>query len=354
MIKNKMFSEKILKWYIENKRELPWRKTKNIYHIWISEIMLQQTQVNTVIPYYNNWIKKFKNIHSVAKSSEDIILKYWEGLGYYARARNFHKASKIILNDNINLNKITYKKFNDLPGVGDYTSAAVFSIVKKKCLPAIDTNVKRVISRYLALNNQKDNKKINNFLIKNISNLNPGDFNQAIMEIGALLCKPKNPNCLKCPINNNCIAYLKNKVMDYSIKNKILKRPNYKIVVGVIWKNNKIFIAKRKSIGLLGGLWEFPGGKKEKNENNHECLIREILEELNIEIKVLSFIKKIKHTYSHFSIDLNAYHCIYVKGNPKPKTSSEIKLISLNELSKFPFPKANHKIFPFIKNYNQI
>ena len=352
---NNNFSKSLILWFDENKRSMPWRKNKFFYNIWISEVMLQQTQVNTVIPYYNKWIKTFPTIESVANSTEDKILKYWEGLGYYARVRNFKKSCEYIFKNNINIEEIIYKDFLELPGVGIYTASAVFSIVKNQVYPVVDGNVKRVLSRILRFKKHPDIyiKQMNKFLLDRISQRNPGNFNQALMELGATVCRPKNTNCNICPISNYCDGYKKNDYMNYPIKLKKKKKPHYDVAAGIIWKNKKIIISKRKSNGLLGGLWEFPGGKILKNETPEECLKREILEEINIKIKNINFIGRIKHEYSHFSITLNSYECAYKSGKMKPIECSNVKTINLENIYKYAFPKANHKIFKMLENkYN--
>ncbi len=349
---NKKLSEKLIDWYQKNKRVLPWRLTKDFYSIWLSEIMLQQTQVKTVIPYYNKWIKRYPKFKNVAITSEDEVLKYWEGLGYYSRVRNFKKSCEIIFKNRINLNTIKYNDFLKLPGVGVYTASAVFSIVKNEVYPVLDGNVKRVISRFLRLKKPPNNciVQINNYLNEIISLKNPGDFNQGIMELGATVCTPKKPNCKICPINTFCSGYQLNDYLKYPIIIKKSKKPHYNTTAGVIWHKDYVIISKRKSKGLLGGLWEFPGGRIEKKETAEECLKREIRKVININVKIDRYLGKIKHEYSHFSITLNAYECSYISGKMKSLNCADVKKIKFNEVKKFAFPKANHKMFKLIKN----
>lgn len=347
---NNHFSRSLLNWYYKAKRDLPWRGEIDFYKVWISEVMLQQTQVKTVVPFYHKWIERFPDINSVANASEDEVLKIWEGLGYYARARNFKKSCEIIVNKNDDINRITIDEFKAFPGVGDYISSAVFSIVRATPVPVIDANVKRVMSRIMMLNlsPEKCKSEILDFLKILIPDKFPGDFNQAIMELGATLCKPKSPECRICPIETHCRAYLNNTVNKYPVKSKIKKKPHHNIAVGIIWKDDKILITKRKPSGLLGGLWEFPGGKVNENESLENCVMREIKEELEINIKVVEFIKAINHAYTHFSITMNAFHCEFVNGTPTLNTCTGLQFITINDFDKYPFPKANHKLFPYI------
>jgi len=353
--KSKFFlSNQLLTWYNENKKAMPWRDDSNIYHIWLSEIMLQQTQIKTVIPYYYNWLEKFPTINDVAIADEQQILKAWEGLGYYSRALNFLSACQTIISEYDGIIPRDQENFLKLKGVGPYIDSAVRSIAYKDVVPTIDGNVNRVMSRLLCLNRppQKEYDKIYNFLMDVIDVKYPGDFNQALMDLGRDICKPKNPICNKCPIINLCGANQANKIHNYPIKLKAKKKPHYNVAVGVIWKNNNILIAKRKLGGLLGGLWEFPGGKLNKNESSEECVVREIYEETGITVELKSFISTIKHQYSHFSISMDSFHCIYKDRKLNSKESSEIRWISPLDMPKFPFPKANHKFIKKIPDYN--
>ena len=204
-----IFSKTLLPWYKSKNISLPWRGETDLYKIWLSEVMLQQTQVNTVIPYYNNWLEKFPTLEAVANANEDELLKYWEGLGYYSRVRNFQFACKTVLEKFDGIIPKSSEEFLKLKGVGEYIHAAVHSIGLNKKIPVIDGNVKRVISRYLGLKNEINSEKNNifKFLSKEILTTSiSGDFNQAIMDLGRLICKPKNPDCEACPINSNCFA----------------------------------------------------------------------------------------------------------------------------------------------------
>ena len=348
----KSFNNTLINWYDSENEALPWRNSSNPYYIWVSEIMLQQTQVNTVIPFYKSWIKQFPTLHDVANSSDEKIFKSWEGLGYYSRALNFRSACIDIINNYDGQIPDSKEKLLLLKGIGDYTASAIASIAFNRPKPAIDGNVKRIMSRLFALPDFKKTslEKINFFLIKNIGD-KPGDFNQALMDLGRKICKPRNPKCKKCPISIFCLSFKNKETHIFPINNKIKKViPHYNIGVGVIWNNNKILITKRKKNQLLGGLWEFPGGKIENHESIENCIIREIKEELDICIQVKNFIIKVKHQYSHFKITLHAYHCQYISGNIKCLEVDDWAWIKPDSFSDYPFPKANHYIFPEILN----
>jgi len=341
------FTSHLLAWYDKRSLNLPWRNCNDPYKIYLSEVMLQQTQVKIVLPYYQRWINKYPTVQSVANANQEQILKQWEGLGYYGRARNFHKSCQIIaiqFNGDI---PAFPEEFSKLPGVGPYILAAVMSIAFHHPLPAIDTNAIRVSSRLkmVKLSSPADSKAIHRYLSDNIPFNRPGDFNQAIMDLGREICKSKNPACSLCPVSKFCKALVNNFVDKYPIKIKPAKKPHYNIAVGVIWNKGQILISKRRENGLLGGLWEFPGGKIEKGEDAQKCIVREVKEELGVLVQPASFLKQIKHAYTHFSITMNAYHCDYLQGTPRAIGCDNWKWITPEEIRLFPFPKANHKLF---------
>ena len=342
------FSSELLQWYDEVKRQLPFRDVDDPYKIWLSEIMLQQTQVETVIPYYNKWIKKHPTINSVAEADLTSLLKLWEGLGYYARCRNLHKAAKIIVKNNSGEIPKDMEYLRTLPGVGDYTAAAVMSIAFGKPVLVIDGNVKRVMTRVLGRKklSHRNLSLVRNRLNAFISKSRPGDFNQALMELGAKICTPKSPKCTQCPIGFRCWALTSLTPEAYPTPIRKKKSPHYNVVAGIIWRGDRFYIQKRDEKGLLGGLWEFPGGKVEKEESLEKALKREIKEECGVLPKVIKRIGAIKHTYTHFSITLHGFHC-EENGTKILKRKNTI-WINRDQISEFAFPKANHKLFTIL------
>ena len=345
----KQIGFKLLKWYKKVNYDMPWRTNNNPYNIWISEIMLQQTQVNTVKKYFINWMKTFPSIEDVATSTNDQILKNWQGLGYYSRAHNIHKTAKYLVKYNNGEIPNSYDKLINLKGIGEYTAAAILSISYNKPYPAIDGNLKRIFSRLFMLNNHQIENKIKNEVLKYFKDNNPGDINQALMDLGRTICKSKNPLCLQCPIKNICQSYKLNIVSQYPKKNEIKSKPLFDVVVGVIKKEDKFIISKRKLTGLLAGLWELPGGKKHHIESNEECLKREVKEELGISIRVIEKFGKIQHHYSHFKINLIGYYCIHKHGIAQPISSDKIKWITYKEIDKYAFPQSTIKLFSLMK-----
>ena len=343
----------LMSWYRKNHRDLPWRKTKDPYLIWVSEVMLQQTQVKTVIPYYKKFIKKFPNIQDLANAGGQDVLKIWEGLGYYARARNFHKAAKIVTKDYAGIVPEAYENFRALPGVGDYIAAAVLSIAFSYPMAVVDGNVKRVLARLFLINHPVNITAHHNTFFNIATQLldvdHSGIFNQGVMELGAMVCSPKNPNCESCPLGPWCGAYQAKKVTEYPKRVKKKPIPTYHMVAGVVEKNGQYLICQRKSSGLLGGLWEFPGGEIEKKEAAQNACERIIKENISLEVIAKSCIARVEHAYTHFKIVLDVFTCRYVSGRVRLNGPVDFKWITLSQIDKYPFHAANLKFIPILK-----
>ncbi len=346
---NNYFSENLLQWYYLHRRDLPWRNTSDPYKIWLSEVMLQQTRVDTVIPYYHRFLESFPTIKDLAQAEQQQVLKCWEGLGYYSRGRNFHQSSKSVVNNNGGVIPNDYNQFIALKGVGPYTAAAVLSIAFGKKYAVVDGNVIRVVSRFLGIEDDIRSSQVKNlvqvFVNDAIPSDHPGDFNQSIMELGAIVCKPVAPDCDKCPLSTQCIAFNSAKTDIIPYKSKAKKIPHHDIGVGLILNlKNELLIALRPNDVMLGGMWEFPGGKNKINESIKETVFRELKEELGVDVTVYEKFKMIKHAYSHFKISLHAYWCSIEFGDPQPKSSQELKWVTLEEIDTYPFPKANRTL----------
>ncbi len=349
--------QELLDWFAEKQRDLPWRKTSNPYFIWVSEVMLQQTQVQTVIPYYLRFIERFPTVDALAASDLNEVLKSWEGLGYYARARNLQKAAKIVSTEFNSLVPEDYSIFLKLPGVGDYIAAAVQSIAFDKSIATVDGNVKRVLSRLFRIDQPVNLTTAKSHFVDAATRIldkkRAGDFNQAMMELGALICKPSTPVCKECPISQFCQSFEHKTVPEFPKRNKRKPVPSYKIAVGVVFKNDQMLITLRKTEGLLGGLWEFPGGKTEEGESAAQACLREIKEETNLEIKIEQSLAVIRHAYTHFKIVMEVFVCRHVSGRVRLDGPVDHRWIGFKDIKKYPFPKANHKIFPLLENYLQ-
>ena len=333
--------ENLLDWFYSNKRILPWRNTKDPYMIWLSEVMLQQTQVNVVIPYYNQWIKHFPTIESVAETNLDNLLKLWEGLGYYSRCRNFYNAAKYVVKHYNGIIPDQYDLFILLPGVGEYIASAVMSIAFNQKYPAIDGNLKRVLARYLGFKNisKRNLLRIKKELVIMIDS-NPGDVNQALMDIGSLICKPSTAICSLCPLNISCRAALSFDPTQYPFKKQKKSIPTKHYISAYISYNNYILITKRPLKGLLAGLWELPMVEKSKDSDSIDILNNYTTKSLGCSINIINKIGVVKHAYSHYKISITLFKCEPI--NIDVKNS---RWITLNEIDDFTFSKANHKLF---------
>ncbi len=334
----------LLHWYALHGRTLPWRQTRDPYAIWVSEIMLQQTQVKTVIPYYDRWLAQLPTIADLAKADQQTVLKLWQGLGYYARARNLHRAAQQVVQHHGGSFPTELNQVLQLSGIGRTTAGGILSAAFNQPIPILDGNVKRVLSRLIALE-LPPNKAINQLWQISehlLDRQHPRDFNQALMDLGATLCTPKQPACLICPWNQHCRAYQNNMQNELPVSETRAPIPRKQIGVAVIWNDcGQILIDRRRQEGLLGGLWEFPGGKLEPGETVEACIQREIREELGIEIEVGEHLIMIEHTYTHFHVTLNVHHCHHCSGEPQPIECDEVRWVNPDELNQFPFPKAN-------------
>jgi len=307
------FSNNLISWYRINKRDLPWRNTKDPYKIWLSEIILQQTKIAQGLPYYNRFIKKYPNVQVLAGASEKEVLKLWEGLGYYSRARNLHKTAKIIVTNLEGIFPSTYKNLIKLPGIGDYTASAISSFSINEINPVIDGNVYRFLSRLLGIlipiNTNKSLKEFRNIAKILISKKNPSDFNQAIMEFGSLVCKPKNPICNECIYQKSCFAYLNQKTLTLPLKNS-KKKVKERFLNFLIIKSpdGNTVIEKRINKDIWQNLYQFPLIESEKplDKKNLSIKLKEIqyLNSKDIEFYLYqnkSFSHKLTHQNIHSS-----------------------------------------------------
>lgn len=339
----------LLGWFSSSKREMPWRESRDPYAIWLSEVMLQQTKVDQATPYFQKFISAYPTVTDLAEADQHDVLMLWEGLGYYARGRNMHKAAKAVVELHGGVFPSTYEELIALPGVGPYTAAAVSSIAFGGRHAVVDGNVVRVLSRFYGITDDvasSRTKRVIQSLADELLDPNhPGEFNQAVMELGSLVCTPSAPHCEDCPLARWCVANKTLQTDSIPYKAPKQKVPHHDIVVAIISDDiGRLLIARRRETAMLGGLWEFPGGKVEHGESHEHALHREIFEELDIQISVTREFMVLKHAYSHFKITLHAFLCTHASGTPKPRSSSEIRWVSPKQLIEFPFPKANRRL----------
>jgi A/G-specific adenine glycosylase len=345
------FAARLLNWFSRHKRDLPWRHTRNIYRIWVSEVMLQQTQIATVIPYYARFLKRFPTLNSLARAGEQDVLKMWEGLGYYGRARQLWRAARIVVRTHRGRIPHTPERFATLPGVGPYINAAVMSIACGHPLPAVDGNVLRVVARYAGifsdLRSPALRSKTHAFVRRMIPADRPGEFNEAMMELGAVVCTPRAPRCGRCPLRPGCVARRAGRTADLPRRSRKPPIPLWRVSAAVILRSGRIFIQQRPSHGLLGGLWEFPGGKARRGETAEQALRRECREELGAKLIIIGRLRPVRHSYSHFRIVMTVFLCRLKPG--RLRTPLPFRWITLHELDDYPFPAADRKFFPELR-----
>ena len=327
---------------------MPWRSTKDPYKIWLSEIMLQQTQVKTVIPYYKKWIKKYPTLESVAKSNTDDLLKIWEGLGYYSRCRNFHKASIKIFEDYNGKIPEDFDQFKELPGVGEYTAGAVLSIAFGKKIPAIDTNILRVMSRILGLKERSKSNliKIKKNMIDYLITEKPGDINQALMDLGSMICKNKDPICQNCIFQDICRAWEVGDPEGFPIKNKKVDVKKILRFSGILADDELILLAKKEK-GIYSEMWQFPSVSI-KSSTKENLIKKKFKEEFGIIIKSMKLIGSFNHLLSHRNIYVKVFTLSARKTLVKSKNFKWVKAKNLNSL---PLPNLDKRVFKLFQNY---
>jgi A/G-specific adenine glycosylase len=340
---------------------LPWRqpgRAADIYAVWVSEVMLQQTQVATVVPYYRRFLERFPSVRHLAEGTEQEVLKLWEGLGYYSRGRNLHRAAQCVMDEYNGKIPEAPEEFRKLPGVGSYIAAAVLSITRNIPLPAVDGNVMRVYTRFRGMGDDIRKTGTKNRIFNELKDIIPpgaaGDFTQAFMELGAVICTPRNPRCPACPFREAeaCTAFTTHTVDRYPFKSPTRKVPEYPVSVGIIVKEgNTFYIQKRPSTGHLGGLWEFPGGKARKGETPEQALHRECREELGCEVEIIRSLPVVRHAYSHFKIEMSPFICRLKGEDVHPQEGLPFRWVTVDQLADYPFPAANHQIFPHLKAF---
>jgi A/G-specific adenine glycosylase len=338
----------ILDWYGRHARRLPWRDRPEPYRVWVSEIMLQQTRVETVRPYFERWMERFPNVQALASASEQEVLQAWEGLGYYSRARNLHRAARLVVEDYSGQIPAEREELEKLPGIGRYTAGAIASIAFGKDEAALDGNIRRVLARVfnvtLSIQSMDGEKQLWTLAERELPPGMAGDFNQALMDLASSICIPRTPACLICPIQACCEAFRLGKQAELPVREARAAVPHYTVAAAVIRRDGQVLIARRPSSGLLGGMWEFPGGKVEPGEDLPQALSREIREELATEIQVNDEIGVFEHGYTHFKVTLHAFHCLLTKGEPRAVEASEIRWVDLAQLVDFPMGKIDRAI----------
>ena len=342
------FREALLDWFSRYQRDMPWRNTGDPYRIWVSEVMLQQTQVKKVVDYYEKFIARFPSVQDLAAAPLQDVLKVWEGLGYYARARNLHKAAQVIVNELDGEVPTDYATFRKLPGVGDYSAAAVQSIAFDAPYAAVDGNIKRVLARLFLMdapiNDAKSAKLFQQKADALLEPNEPGLFNQALMELGAVLCRPQSPACLVCPVNLFCEAFHTTRQAEFPKRRETKSTPEHHLAVGVIYNAaGEVLLTQRQLDGLLGGLWEFPGGRIAEGETAEDACVRNIAEVVNLSVTNVRYLTRVRHAFTHFKIVVEVFQCDYQAGEVVLNGPLDAKWVAVQSLSDYPLPRATHK-----------
>ncbi|HRK33914.1 MAG TPA: A/G-specific adenine glycosylase [Candidatus Hydrogenedentes bacterium] len=343
----KAFRRALLAWYRVHARDLPWRRTRDPYAIWLSEILLQQTRVDQGLPYYERFVETFPTVEALAAANEDRVLKAWEGLGYYSRARNLHKAAKVVVHERRGEFPQSAEAWQELPGVGRYTAGAIASIAFEERAPVLDGNVIRVLSRLYDIEESTDDVRVRNHLWQLMDALvpakHPGDFNQAMMELGARICTPKSPACATCPVAIHCAARAKGVQEIRPVRKTKQPTPRHEMVAAAICVDGRYLLLKRRAAGLLGGMWELPVGRVNSGETHTGALARTVGEQLGVKTKVRGSLATVQHAYTHFKVTVTVYACDIVEGVPAVVEHDELRWVARSEFKRYALPKVVHK-----------
>ncbi len=331
------FANRLLEWYQENKRSLPWRGHPDPYAVWVSEIMLQQTRVEAVIPYFQRWMERFPTIAALAQAPEGDVLSTWEGLGYYARARNLRRAAQVVVEQYGRELPRDADRLRKLPGIGRYTAGAIASIAFGQDEPALDGNARRVLARVFGVVEPADSPRGTRLLwalaAKHLPNGQAGDYNQALMDLGATICVPTNPRCPVCPVRGMCQARKLSMQAELPMLKAKKSVPHRVMAAAVITRGSRVLLAQRPSNGLLGGMWEFPNGIG----RNVETVVRKLYQ---LEVQCGKPLGVVEHGYSHYSVSVHAFRCEPVSV-PKAKN---LRWVPMRRLSEFPMGRVDRQI----------
>ncbi len=348
------FRDALPAWFDTARRAMPWRETgadgrRDPYRVWLAETMLQQTQVATATPYFERFVAEFPAVTDLAAAPLDRVLVLWEGLGYYSRARNLHRAAQIVATEHGGQVPATADAFGALPGVGPYTTAAVLSLAYDVPLAVLDGNVIRVLARVFAVGADSKAPRTRAALQDVATELLdvawPGRWNEAVMELGATVCTPKNPVCPACPLNPVCAAYALGTPEAFPVSAPRKAVPQATVAVGLVTDDaGRVLLQRRPEDVMLGGLWEFPGGKVEPGETPAEACARELREELGIEVEVGREVGVVDHTYSHLRVRLHAFRCRITAGTPQTVTGEPMRWLGPDEFDAVAVPRASRKV----------
>jgi A/G-specific adenine glycosylase len=338
---------RLLAWYDAVRRDLPWRaapgETPDPYRVWLSEVMLQQTRVETVRPYYERWLARFPTVHALAAAPLDDVLKAWEGLGYYSRARNFHRAVQEVAARHAGRVPADPQAFRALPGVGRYTAGAVMSIAFGREEPVVDGNVRRVFARWTDDPEPADDR-LWEMAAALVPGERPGDVNQAVMELGATVCTPRNPRCGDCPVRRFCAAYAAGTQNERPARKKAKPLPHEDTAVPVIERAGEVLLVRRPVDARLGGMWAFPAAIRHPGESVPAAAERAAREGLELEIRAGEPVAVVQHTFTHVRATYHAVRCTLLSGQPRPLHYDDVAWVSWERVRDYALPVAQRRI----------
>jgi A/G-specific adenine glycosylase len=347
------FRGRLLDWFAQNARDLPWRRSLDPYHVWLSEIMLQQTQMERGVAYFERFVARFPDVQSLDAAGEDEVLKLWEGLGYYSRARNLRRAARAVMELHGGSFPRGVEAIRALPGVGPYTAGAIASVAFNAPVPAVDANVLRVFSRLLDIDEPVSapavRRRIEAAAAELLDRAQARAFNQALMELGALVCKPRKPDCPACPLAELCLARAKGTALMRPVLKPGPEIIRVDMACGVLASRGRVFIQKRRKNDVWPGLWEFPGGVMEEGETPEETLVREYREETELDVLAGGKIGVLRTNYTRYRITLRGYFCQAAPGvDPETdlrlREADEARFVAPEELQRYAFPSGHSRL----------
>ncbi|MCS6872787.1 MAG: A/G-specific adenine glycosylase [Anaerolineae bacterium] len=351
------FFEALLSWYARNAPDLPWRRSRDPYHIWLAEVMLQQTQVATVIPYYERFLAAFPTVQALAEAPLERVLKLWEGLGYYSRARNLHRAAQRVVAEHCGRLPQSVEALRKLHGIGRYTAGAIASIAFNQPAAALDGNVMRVLARLYDYAEPIEKPEAQRHLWQVAERMaraapsgSAAEYTQAMMDLGRDICTPRAPRCAECPVYAFCRAHAAGTQALRPVRTPKAAVPHYAVGAAILYNDSgELLMARRPLDGLLGGLWEFPQGQARDSESPEAALQRALREKLALTVSVGTLLTKVRHAFTHFKITLHAYHCHAEKPEPRPLGYTECVWIALEDTDQLPISRADRHVIAFLR-----
>lgn len=345
----------LARWFAKNARPFPWRGETDPYRVWVSEIILVQTTATVGVPRYLRFLKRFPTLKSLMRASVDDVMKEWEGLGYYHRARNLHRAAQVIRLEHGGRFPATYEEIRRLPGIGDYCAAAIYNFCYEGRRVPLDANVARVGARFFGVRGDikaSRTRRIIRGKLADLMSVGKGAmWTEALIGLGATVCTPRNPKCGECPMRDGCRANGAGEQASFGLPDKRSQRKVVDVACGIIRRaDGRLLIAQRLETGLLPNLWEFPGGKRDGNESLAETCRREIQEELAVMVKVGKRRMMIEHAYSHYAVRLHVFECKYLSGRPRAIGCKKFRWMKVHELENLAFPAANKLIMAQLRS----